>query len=178
MKNETRLRLEKGLPNLNAKFVGKADPQGTVRRQSHIKDLIIPLIAASTFALACSGGARHNGIPPAAQAVLDSAFQDIDAGNYDKLYQEASDEWRNQVSLEDSRSKMQQMRDAMGKVKTRTLQTAKEEQTSTAPVAGHSLTAFYQSTFDRGAGMEAFVLVEHGGRWYLAKYYVTSSGLK
>jgi len=26
--------------------------------------------------------------------------------------------------------------------------------------------------------MEAFVLVEHGGRWYLAKYYVTSSGQK
>ena len=128
--------------------------------------------------LACGGGARRNGIPPSAQAVLDAAIQDIDAGNYDKLYQEASDEWRNQVSIEDSRAKMQQMRDSMGKVKTRTLQTAREEQTSTAPVAGHSLTAFYQATFERGDGMEAFVLVEHGGRWYLAKYYVTSSGKK
>ena len=138
--------------------------------------LIFTAVLLGTFA--CSGGARRNGVPPAAQAVLDSAIQDIDAGNYDKLYLEASDEWRNQVSVEDSRAKMQQMRDAMGKVKTRTLQTAKEEQTSTAPVAGHSLTAFYQATFDKGAGMEAFVLVEHGGRWYLAKYYVTSSGAK
>jgi hypothetical protein len=138
--------------------------------------LILTAVLLGTFA--CSGGARRNGIPPAAQAVLDSAIQDIDAGNYDKLYQEASDEWRNQVSLEDSRTKMQQMRDAMGKVKTRTLQNAREEQTSTAPVAGHSLTAFYQATFDKGSGMEAFVLVEHGGRWYLAKYYVTSSGVK
>lgn len=129
-------------------------------------------------ALACSGGARRNGIPPAAQTVLDAAIQDIDAGNYDKLYQEAAEEWRNQVSPEDSKAKMQQQHDAIGKVRTRTLQTAREEQTSTAPVAGHSLTAFYQSTFDRGAGMEAFVLVEHGGRWYLAKYYVTSSGVK
>jgi hypothetical protein len=138
--------------------------------------LILTAVLLSTFA--CSGGARRNGIPPAAQAVLDASIQDIDAGNYDKLYQEASDEWRNQVSLEDSRAKMQQMRDAMGKVRTRTLQSAREEQTSTAPVAGHSLTAFYQATFDKGAGMEAFVLVEHGGRWYLAKYYVTSSGVK
>ena len=73
---------------------------------------------------------------------------------------------------------MQQQRDSTGKVRTRTLQNAREEQTSTAPIAGHSLTAFYQTTFDRGAGMEAFVLVEHGGRWYLAKYYVTSSGVK
>jgi hypothetical protein len=138
--------------------------------------LILTAVLLGTFA--CRGGARRDGIPPAAQAVLDSAIQDIDAGNYDKLYMEASDEWRNQVSPEDSRVKMQVMRDAMGKVKTRTLQTAREEQTSTAPVAGHSLTAFYQATFDKGAGMEAFVLVEHGGRWYLAKYYVTSSGVK
>jgi Protein of unknown function (DUF4019) len=139
---------------------------------------ILILTAVLLGALSCGGGARRNGISPAAQTVLDTAIQDIDAGNYDKLYQEAADEWRSQVSLEESRVKMQQMRDAMGKVKTRTLQTAREEQTSTAPVAGHSLTAFYQATFDRGAGMEAFVLVEHGGRWYLAKYYVTSSGVK
>ena len=139
---------------------------------------ILILNAVLLGALSCGGGARRNGISPAAQTVLDTAIQDIDAGNYDKLYQEAADEWRSQVSLEESRVKMQQMRDAMGKVKTRTLQTAREEQTSTAPVAGHSLTAFYQATFDRGAGMEAFVLVEHGGRWYLAKYYVTSSGVK
>ncbi|HJZ80207.1 MAG TPA: DUF4019 domain-containing protein [Pyrinomonadaceae bacterium] len=127
---------------------------------------------------ACGSSNRRSGIPPGAQAVLDAAFQDIDEGNYDKLYQEAADEWRNQVSLEDSRTKMQQLRDSMGKVRTRTLQTAREEQTSTAPVAGHSLTAFYQTAFEKGPGMEAFVLIEHGGRWYLAKYYVTSSGLK
>ena len=142
------------------------------------KTSLLIFTAVLLGSVACSGGARREGIPPAAQTVLDSAIQDIDAGNYDKLYQEAADEWRNQVSIEDSRAKMQAMRDAMGKVKTRTLQTAREEQTSTAPVAGHSLTAFYQATFDKGAGMEAFVLVEHGGRWYLAKYYVTSSGAK
>lgn len=139
---------------------------------------IFIITAVVLGALSCGGGKRRNGIPPAAQTVLDAAAQDIDAGNYDKIYQEAADEWRNQASLEDSRAKMQQLRDAMGKVRARTLQTAREEQTSTAPVAGHSLTAFYQTKFDRGEGMEAFVLIEHGGRWYLAKYYVTSSGLK
>lgn len=142
------------------------------------KTTILIFAAVLVGSLSCGGGTRRNGIPAAAQTALDSAIRDIDAGNYDKLYEEAADEWRNQVSLEDSRAKMQQLRDTMGKVRTRTLQTAREEQTSTAPVAGHSLTAFYQATFDRGSGMEAFVLVEHGGRWYLAKYYVTSSGLK
>jgi hypothetical protein len=128
--------------------------------------------------VSCGSKTHRSGVPPAAQAVLDTSIQDIDAGNYDKIYQEAADEWRGQISLEASRSKMQQMRDTMGKVRTRSLQSAREEQTSTAPVPGHSLTAFYQTSFDKGAGMEAFVLIEHGGRWYLAKYYVTSSGSK
>ena len=139
---------------------------------------ILILTAVLLGTLSCGGGARRNGISPAAQTVLNTAIEDIDAGNYDKLYQEAADEWRSQVTLEESKVKLIQMREAMGKVRTRTLQSAREEQTSTAPVAGHSLTVFYQTTFERGAGMEAFVLVEHGGRWYLAKYYVTSSGQK
>ena len=126
----------------------------------------------------CSAGARRSGIPADAQSVLDSALEDIDAGRYDKVYQEAADEWRNQVTQDESRAKLQAVRDSMGKVRTRTLHSAREEQTSTAPVAGHSLTAFYQSVFERASGMEAVVLVEHGGHWYLAKYYVTSSGAK
>src|SRR5262245_60466666 len=90
--------------------------------------VVLPLVVMSS----CGRNARHSGVPPAAQAVLDASIQDIDAGNYDKVYHEAADEWRNQVSLEDSRAKMQQMRDAMGKVRTRSLQSAREEQTSTA----------------------------------------------
>ena len=135
-------------------------------------------VVALAGLLSCGSNVRRSGVPPAAQAVLDTSMQDLDAGNYDKVYQEAAEEWRQQVSLEDSRTRMQQLRDAMGKVRTRSLQSAREEQTSTAPVPGHSLTAFYQTTFDKGPGMEAFVLIEHGGRWYLAKYYVTSSGSK
>ena len=71
------------------------------------------------------------------------------------------------------------MRDSHGKSSdAHVCRTAREEQTSTAPDCRSFADCFYQTTFDRGAGMEAFVLVEHGGRWYLAKYYVTSSGVK
>jgi hypothetical protein len=55
---------------------------------------------------------------------------------------------------------------------------AREEQTSTAPVAGHSVSVMYQTTFDRSEGMETFTLIEHNGRWALAKYYASSSSLK
>jgi len=125
----------------------------------------------------CNASVRRGGIPAAAQAALQSAIDDIDAGRYDKLYQEASDEWRNQSSLEDSKATLIKMRDKLGGARTRTQQTAREEQTSTAPVAGHSMTVIYQTTFDRGEGIETFTLIERGGHWALAKYYVSSSGL-
>src|SRR4051812_34940100 len=82
----------------------------------------------------CNAGMRRSGIPPAAQAALQTAFEDIDAGLYDKLYQEASDEWRNQSSLDESKATLQKLRDKLGGARTRTQQSAREEQTSTGPV--------------------------------------------
>jgi hypothetical protein len=126
----------------------------------------------------CTAGARRSGIPSAAQAALQTAIDDIDAGRYDKLYQEASDEWLNQSSLEESKATLQKMHDKLGIARSRTQQTAREEQTSTAPVAGHSVTVIYQTTFDRGEAIETFTLIDRGGRWALAKYYVSSSGMR
>ena len=140
--------------------------------------ILVLLVVVMIAGLSCRSGARSSSIPAAAQAALNSAIDDIDNGRYDKLYQESSDEWRAQSSLEDSKAKLQKLHDSLGKVRTRTLTSAREEQTSTAPIAGHSVTAFYQTTFERGTGMEAYVLMENGGRWQLAKYYVTSSDIK
>jgi hypothetical protein len=117
-------------------------------------------------------------MPAGAQTLLDTSIEDIDAGRYDKLYHEAADEWRNDATLDESKATFQRLRDKLGNVRTRDLQSAREDQTSTAPIAGHSVTAAYQTKFERGDGMETITLVEHGGRWYLAKYYVTSSALK
>ena len=137
------------------------------------------LLASVGLTLAgCNASVRRSGIPAGAQAALQDAIEDIDAGRYDKLYQEASDEWRNQSSLEDSKATLETLRNKLGNARTRTQQTAREEQTSTAPVAGHSVTVIYQTTFDRGEGIENFTLVERGGSWQLAKYYVSSSALR
>lgn len=131
------------------------------------------------FVLAgCSEGTRRTGIPAAAQAALDTAIEDIDAGRYDKLYQEAADEWRRDATLEQSEATFKTLHEKLGNVRVRNFQTAREEQTSTAPIPGHSLVVVYQTSFERGEGMETFTLLEHGGRWYLAKYFVTSTQLK
>jgi hypothetical protein len=125
-------------------------------------------------------------MPAGAQAVLDAAIADIDAGRYDKLYNEAADEWRKAATLDESKATYKMLHDRLGNVRNRELQTAREEQTSTSPVSGHSLVAVYQTTFDqtRGTppqpvkGMETFTLLEHNGRWYLARYFMTSDALK
>jgi hypothetical protein len=138
--------------------------------------IIISVLAI--FAACNAGGVRRSGIPAGAQTALDTAIEDIDAVQIEKLYQEASDEWRSQSTAEESKATFQRLREKLGTAHSRSLQTAREEQTGTAPVAGHSVTVIYQTTFDRGEGIETFTLIERGGRWALAKYYVSSSRLR
>jgi hypothetical protein len=130
------------------------------------------------FGASCSQGVRRSGMPAGAQAVLESSIADIDAGRYEKLYHEAADEWRNDATLDESKATFQKLHDRLGKVRTRDVQSIREEQTSTAPIAGHSVVVLYQTAFEQGNGMETFTLLERGGQWYLARYYVTSNALK
>jgi hypothetical protein len=159
--------------------------EGVVRIESRppLRSGYCPALIAIGFGLAlilgaCNTGIHRTGIPAGAQSTLDSALEDIDAGRYEKLYNEAADEWRQQSTLDQTKATFKTLRDKLGSVRTRDLQSAREEQTDTAPVAGHSLTAIYQTNFERGTGMETVTLLEHGGRWYLARYFVTSRELK
>ena len=138
----------------------------------------ISTIALATCFSCNAGGIRRSGIPAGAQTALETAIADIDAGRYDKLYQDAAAEWRNQSSEQESTATLRRLREKLGVARTRNLQTAREEQTGTAPVPGHSVTVLYQTTFDRAEGVETFTLIERGGMWALAKYYVSSSALK
>lgn len=141
-------------------------------------EFLISIIALAACLSCNSGSIRRSGIPAGAQTVLETAIQDLDAGRYAQLYQNASVEWRNQSSETESTATLQRLREKLGVARTRSLQTAREEQTGTAPVPGHSLTVLYQTTFDRAEGVETFTLIEHEGRWALAKYYVSSSSLR
>jgi len=144
----------------------------------HIRAITLATSLILVFSIACRQGTRRSGIPSDAQTVLETAIQDIDAGRYEKLYKEAGDEWRKDSTLEESTATFQRLHDKLGRAQVRNLDTAREEQTATAPVPGHSLTAVYQTQFERGDAMETFTLIEHGGKWNLAKYFVTSTALK
>ena len=140
--------------------------------------LVLGGAALLVLSLSCKQGVRRSGIPAEAQLALDTSIEDIDAGRYEKLYQEAADEWRSEATLDQSKAVFQKLRERLGRVRTRNLQNAREEQTSTAPIAGHSVVVVYQTSFELGDGMETLTLLERGGRWYLARYYVTSIALK
>jgi hypothetical protein len=165
------------------KRIDEGDPMKKRLRRFSVCFAAVVLACAST---ACSRQIRRSGMPADARTALDTAIDDIDAGRYEKLYREAAEEWRNQVPLEESKATFQKLRDKLGKVRSRDLQTMREEQTSTGPVRGHSLIVVYQATFDqtRGTppesikGIETFTLLERGGRWYLARYFVSSDALK
>jgi len=139
----------------------------------------VPILGLCILLLCSACGERsRSGIPTGAQLVLDSATEDIDGGRYEKLYREAAEEWRNDATLDESTATFQKLHDKLGNVHTRNLQTAREEQTSTSPIPGHSLVVVYQTSFEHGEGMETLTLLEHGGRWYLARYFVSSNALK
>ena len=147
------------------------------KRPCH-RSFVCVAVLLLVFSFACNQGTRRNGMPAGAQAVLDAAIADIDAGRSEKLYNEAADEWRKAATLDESKATFKALHDKLGNVHTRELQSASEEETSTAPIRGHSLVVAYRTSFEHGDGMETIILLEHGGRWYLARYFVTSTGLK
>ena len=110
--------------------------------------------------------------------MIDTVSEDIKEGRYEKIYNEASEVWRQTATLEQSNAIFTQLKTRLGQVKGRTYQTAREEQSTGGGVPGHSLTVRYHTTFERGEGMETFTLVERDGRWLLAGYLVNSDAFK
>ena len=148
-----------------------------MKERPRLRWLLLLLIFAF-ISRGCRENIRRTGIPASAQSTLERAIEDIDAGRYEKLYQEAGDEWRRDATLEQSKATFRTLHDKLGSVRTRTFETAREEQTGTAPIAGHSLVVIYETSFEHGEGMETFTLIERNGQWYLARYYVASTALK
>src|SRR5215471_19364202 len=82
-------------------------------RLKAVLQTVVTVLAFAVLGLTlagCNATVRRSGIPAGAQAALQEAIEDIDAGRYDKLYQDASDEWRNQSSLEDSKATLETLR--------------------------------------------------------------------
>ena len=127
---------------------------------------------------ACTMKAGRRGIPPEVDSAIGTVTDDITEGRYEKVYNEAADEWRHDATLEQSNAVFITLKNKLGKVENRALHSASEEHNSGGSLPGHSFVVAYQTKFERGDGMETFTLVERNGHWLLAKYFVNSMALR
>jgi hypothetical protein len=149
------------------------------RPTRHVKrPALYLLLLCAALALSCAVDQKRSGLPAQAQAAIDSIGEDLDQERYERIYQEAAEEWKTSNTPEQSEAAFKTLREKLGGVRTRAYQTAREEQSSSGWLPGHTLVVTYYTTFERGEGMETFTLVERRGQWQLARYFVNSNALK
>ena len=139
--------------------------------------LLIVLLSALSVA-ACGREAGRGRVPSEVNEVIASVGDDIAQERYEKIYNEASELWRRDVTLDQSNEVFKTLRTKLGKVTSRSLHTATEQQNSSGPLKGHVFLLSYETNFERGDGMENFTLIEENGNWRLARYFVNSTALK
>lgn len=138
--------------------------------------VLIALLLTAT--LACGINNQRERVPSEIEDVVASIGSNIDQERYEQIYNESSDLWKQDVTLEQSNEVFKTLRTKLGKVENRQLHAANEQQNSGGPLKGHAFILSYQTRFERGAGMETFTLIEQDGHWRLARYLVNSTDLK
>lgn len=136
------------------------------------------LVLLSVLSLACGLQSERRGIPAEVEAAINAVSEDIATDRYEKIYNEASDLWRQDASLEQSVSVFKTLKTKLGKVESRTVHSATEQENSGGPLKGEAFIITYQTKFEQGPGMETFTLVKRDTRWLLARYFVNSTALK
>jgi hypothetical protein len=130
------------------------------------------------IASGCAQQAERNRVPAEVQDVVNAVGDQINQERYEQIYNESSDLWKQDVTLDQSNEVFKTLRTRLGKVESRTLHSATEQQNSGGALKGHVYILTYQTHFERGEAMETFTLVEQNGRWLLARYFVNSTALQ
>lgn len=134
------------------------------------------LIAVLSFSCATNLGSRS--LPPEVESTIGTINDEIAAERYEKIYNDASELFRQNATLDESIATFKTLRAKLGPVENRTLQSAAEQQNSGGPLKGRAYIVAYRTKFHEAEGMETFTLVEENGRWLLARYFVNSTALK
>ena len=130
------------------------------------------------FTSACALSNQRGRVPPEVETVISTVSDDLAAERYDKIYRESSDLWKKDATQEQSAEVLKTLNSKLGKVETRFLHTATEQNNSGGALKGHAFIITYQTKFERGEAMETFTVIEESGGWKLARYQVNSTALK
>ena len=139
---------------------------------------IFLIFLSSLTVSACRQDAERARVPSEVQGVVTSVGENIAQERYEQIYSESSDLWKKDVTLDQSNEVFKTLQTKLGKVESRSLHSATEQQNSGGVLKGHVYILSYQTRFERGDGMETFTLIEENGRWRLARYFVNSTALQ
>jgi uncharacterized protein DUF4019 len=150
-----------------------------LRQTYRLSQSIFIIVFLSSFTVsACRQDAERGRVPSEVNEVIASVGENITQERYEEIYNESSDLWKKDVTLEQSNEVFKTLRTKLGKVESRALHSATEQQNSGGALKGHVYILTYQTRFEHGEGMETFTLIEENGRWLLARYLVNSTALK
>ncbi|MEP6635089.1 MAG: DUF4019 domain-containing protein [Acidobacteriota bacterium] len=127
---------------------------------------------------ACGLQSQRHGIPPEIEGVIGTVTEDVTAERYDKIYNESSDLWKQQLTQEESAAVFKTLREKLGKMQNRALHSAVAQNNSGGALQGNAFIVTYQTKFEKGEAMETFTLLEREHQWQLARYFVNSTALK
>ena len=136
------------------------------------------LLLSLTFIVSCGLKSERRGLPPEVETVIGTVTDDIAAERYEKIYNEAADLWKQELTLDETVTVFKTLREKLGKMENRSLHSAAEQNNSGGPLKGNVFIVTYQSRFEKGEGMETFTLVQRDHEWQLARYFVNSTALK
>jgi len=117
-------------------------------------------------------------VPTEVNEVITNIGEQIAQERYEQIYNESSDLWKKDVTLEQSNEVFKTLNTKLGKVQTRSLNSAIQQENSGGALKGHVFILSYETHFERGDAMETFTLIKENGRWLLARYFVNSTALK
>jgi hypothetical protein len=142
------------------------------------REIFLIVFLSSLTVVACRQDAERGRVPSEVNEVITSVGENISQEKYEQIYNESSDLWKKDVTLERSNEAFKTLQTKLGKVESRTLHSATEQQNSGGALKGHVYILTYQTRFERGEAMETFTLIEENGRWRLARYFVNSTALQ
>src|ERR1041384_7410720 len=114
--------------------------------------LLIVLLSALSVT-ACRPDGDRGRVPIEVQEVITTVGDDIAQERYEKIYNEASELWRRDVTLEQSNEVFKTLQTKLGKASSRSLNAATEQQNSGGLLKGHVFILSYETHFERGDGM-------------------------
>ena len=136
------------------------------------------IVVSSLTVAACRQDVERGRVPTEVEEVIAAIGENVAQERYEQIYNESSTLWKQATTLEQSNETFKTLRTKLGKMESRSLHSATEQQNSGGALKGHVFILTYETRFERGEGMETFTLVEENGNWLLARYFVNSTALQ